>query len=155
MLNRIKTFIGLQSLQVDAFVQHGKTTSKQLSLTLKWSATERRTLTGVHLKFKEEYSRGRWTGKHRQTYPLGEFQQEGQWSVQPDLPYLLNVEMPIHPMFNPLDRYHRNPLLRPVTTGIKWLENVRSTYYLEVTTRIQGAALPSVKRIDLPGLLLE
>lgn len=154
MITRIKTFIGLQSLQVEAFVRNEKAASNQLHLTMKWSAVESRTLTGVQLILKEEYSRGRWTGKQRQTFQLGEYSCEGRWLVQPEQPFLLNIDMAVTPLLNQLDRFHQNPLLRPLTSGIKWLENVQSSYFLEVTTTIHGAALPSVKRIGLPGLNL-
>ena len=35
---------------------------------------------------------------------------------------------------------------------LAWIENLHSHYFLEITTTIQGAALPIVKRVDLQGL---
>lgn len=153
MISKIKTFIGLQSLQVEAFIRKEKPKPDLLFLTLKWSAGEARTLTGFQLLLKEEYSRGRWTGKYRQTFQIGEFKQEGRWSVQPEQPFLINVDIPFFPMVSHLDRLQGKLILSPLISGVKWLENVRSSYYLEVTTTIQGAALASVRRIDLPGLV--
>ena len=123
-----------------------------LPIALKWKTKEHRTITQIDLVLKEVYSRGRWTRKHKQTLQLGRRTLTGPWQVKPDLPVVFNTEVPFDLAFTPLDKLKKKILLRPIAIGLGWIENIQSHYYLEITTTIQGAALPIIKKIDLPGM---
>lgn len=152
MLRQIKTFIGFQVLELEVHtgqVDHQKT---KLPIILKWRTKEERTITRIDLVVKEMYSTGRWTRKHKQTLLLGKCTLNGPWHVNPEFPVVLNAEIPFDLALSPLDTLKKKMLLRPIALALGWIENVESQYYLEITTTIQGAALPVIKKIDLPGM---
>lgn len=152
MLRQIKTFIGIQVLELEVHTGQHDPVKSILPITLKWRTREERMITQIELVLKEVYSRGRWTRKHKETLLLGRRMLTGPWHVKPDLPVVFNTEVPFDLALSPLDRLKKKLLIRPIALGLGWIENVQSRYYLEITTTIQGAALPIIKKIDLPGL---
>ncbi len=152
MLRELKTFIGIQALDLEVHFGQQDKSNSVLPVTLKWNTKEVRTITQINLVLKEEYTRGRWTRKHKQTLQLGQCTLNGPWHVKPDLPVVFNTEVPYDLASSPLDRLKKKLIFRPIALSLGWIENVQSHFYLEITTTIKGAALPTVRRIDLPEL---
>ncbi len=152
MLREIKTFIGVQVLNLEVHVMEPRKGMANLPLILKWTTHEQRTITRMDIALKEEYTRGRWTRKKKQTFLLGSTEKTGTWKIEPGLPVILEIDLSYQTVSSPFDKWRQKLLLKPITLGMAWIENLHSHYYLEITTTIKGAALPVVKKIDLDGL---
>ncbi len=152
MLRQIKTFIGVQVLDLEVHVMAPGSGRKCLPLVFKWTTQDKRTISKMEIALKEEYTRGRWTKKKKETFYLGSTRINGPWKVEPDLPVVLETDLDYHSVSSPFDQLKRKPLLKPLTLGLAWIENLHSHFFLEITTTIQGAALPIVKKVDLYGL---
>ncbi|MCF8237815.1 MAG: hypothetical protein K9I85_06640 [Saprospiraceae bacterium] len=154
MLRQIKTFIGVQALDLEVHVLAPSSGGNYLPLVLKWTTHEERTISKMEISLKEVYSRGRWTRKKKQTFLLGATQKNGPWKITPGLPVVLEIDLAYQPVSSPFDRWRKKPILQPFTAGLAWIENLHSHFYLEITTSIQGAALPIVKQVNLDELHL-
>lgn len=152
MLRQLKTFIGVQALHLDVHIGLRPVKAGFLPVSLKCTTTEKRIISELVLVLKEEYSRGRWTRKHKETLHLGNRSLQGSWTVHPDLPVVIEIDIPFKLPSSPLEEMKKQVLLRPLAIGLGWIENTQSSYFLEITTSIQGAALPMVKKVALPGL---
>jgi len=150
MLKKVKNWLGIEGVKVELKVPaEVKQASGQISGTVQLSSMNAQTVTSLHLKLIEKYTRGRRKSKRVDEYLLAEKEINVLLEVPADntvdYEFVMNFEL-IQSRIDELEG--RNFLIRGIAKAAKAIKSVESEYRLEIEADVVGTALnPFDKKI--------
>ncbi len=143
MLRRVKKWLGIEGVKVELLIP-GKLSQKNGILTgsVRFSSMNTQTVTSLHFKLIEKYSRGRRKSKLTDEYILSEKVVPVLIEVPAHEPVYYHFDLPFEMIRSKMDELEgKNFILKGLVKAAKSVKSVRSEYRLEVEADIVGTAL--------------
>lgn len=151
MFGSIKKMMGIQGVRLrlhtlSSYPQDVSTINGEVELYAKSNTT----VTGIRLRFIENYTRGKAEEKRVDEYLLGSWELDSPIDMREGENRRLLFKLPFEWMESPMDRRAKNnPLLKGVVALMKNRKGVQSEYRIEAQVQVDGQewSMPSRTRI--------
>ncbi len=152
MIGNIKNWLGIEGLKIEIDMpEEWNTEDQKIGGKLFLFSKRVQHITGLKMKLIERYTRGRGKNKLVTDYVLGEQAVALDMEIQPEQIYEINFDLPFSILQSDVDRMEDwNMLTKYMVNLAKQVKNAHSTYWLEVSAQVDGAAMdPFAKKILL------
>jgi len=143
MFGKVKSWLGIEGVKLELSLpeelryQDGVVTGKILL-----SSMNDHTVSHIHIKLIEKYSRGKKDQKLTDEYKLGEIELVKQIPVPANKKIQLSFKLPFKPRRSGMDDLEdSNLVVGGLVKAAKWLEGVHSVYRVEASAKVVGVAL--------------
>lgn len=150
MLKKVKNWLGIEGVKVELDIpEEIKRDKGEINGSVRLFSMNAQTVTSLHLKLIEKYSRGRRKSKRVDEYLLAEKEINVLLEVEADktLDYQFSIQFEtIQSRMDELES--RNLLTRGIARAAKAIKSVESEYRVEVEADVLGTALnPFAKKV--------
>lgn len=142
LFGKLKQYLGIEGIKLELHLPEAcSPTAGILSGTMVLTTMHHQVVTFMKITLMEKYSRGR--GKERRTdeYILGEIALETSLDVAAGSPLEIPFRLPFAMVKSGMDHMQDKTLLSPLAKTAKWIQGVRSEYYVQAELTVKGTAL--------------
>ncbi len=143
MLKKVKNWLGIEGVKVELKIpEEIRQDSGQITGSVQFSSMNAQTVTSLHIKFIEKYTRGRRKSKRVDEYLLAEKEINVLLEVPADNAIDYHFVMDFEIIKSSMDALEaRNFLTRGLAKAAKAIKSVHSEYRLEIEADVVGTAL--------------
>ncbi len=143
MFGKVKQFLGIEGVKIKLTLDDPfKKEDKKASGVIQFFSMHEAKVKGVKLRMVEKFSRGRGKEKLVDEYEMGSIELEQIIHVPANEPIEMEFEMEFDMLQSEMDELqNKNLVLGGVVQAAKWIQGVKSIYYIEAEAIVSGTAL--------------
>lgn len=146
MLKRLKNLLGIEGVKLQVEISDLSPGYAKGVLVLFAPAPFE--IQALNYKVEEEYIRGRFNSKKKDTYLLKQWDEEVDISVDSDTPTEYPIEIDYLEIKSPIDQWSSgHPAKKAIGSVAKLVAGVDSKIYLTVSAKVKGTALHPYDRV--------
>lgn len=148
MFGKVKKWLGIEGVKVEIFAPETvKSKDGAIYGNLRFHSMNTQTVTSIHMKLLERYTRGRGADKLIDEYLLGEIKMEESFEVPEDEILEIDFELPFSLIKSDVEEFgSKNILFRGLANAAKMARAAKSEYRIEVEATVQGTALNPIDK---------
>ena len=143
MFGKVKKWLGIEGVKVELVLPEEIKLSDGIVLgKLQFYSMNSQTVSRIHIKMIERYSRGRDDNRLVDEYKLGEITLNKDIEVPAGEPVEMSFELPFNVSTSRMDEIaDQNPIFGGLVKVGKWFSKVKSVYRIEVEANAVGVVL--------------